>query len=449
MRELTKILLLDSTGRGHAIAEAFRRTAPMCEVHYGPGNLFAERDRLVIAHSVSLTDPATAIDYCRKNGIGMALVTNLDAIRSGAVDALRGSGVSVLGASFASSRLEADKAYCRSFCLRHQIPGPRFSMFSDPKAAQEHVRSVGHTVVVKANGLCDNGDGAHVCSDPDAAARAVEEIMIEKIHGSAGDTVLIEERLFGTEISMFALFDGAGGFLMFPPALDYKRFGDGDTGGNCDGMGSIYPHPYDSSALRSEIEQHIFRPIAQGFRDDGIDFTGFLFVGGMLTNTGIKVLEINVRFGDSEAQVIFPNLQDSLLDIVELGLRGKLDGRRARFGSASRCCVVLAQGATRGHPGWPVGSFSTGNLIKGIEEASLSGADVFFGRVDSLDGTPVTSGGRVLHVVGSGHFISDAIEAAYKAVAHVQFDGLVNRSDIGSKFAWEPRAAMVRGLVRT
>ncbi|MBU1315030.1 MAG: phosphoribosylamine--glycine ligase [Alphaproteobacteria bacterium] len=446
MHDLDRILVVDSTGRGHSIAEALRRTAPRCEVHYGPGNPFATAERLVVADAVRLDDPGSAVDYCQRNGIGMALVTNLDAICAGTVDALKAAGIKALGATREASGLEADKDFSRSFCQRNGIPGPSSSVFTDSDAAKAYVRERDHPVVVKAAGLCENGDGAHVCDDENDAFRAIDAMLIDRIHGAAGETLVVEERLFGTEISMFALFDVNGGFMMFPPALDYKRFGDGDTGGNCDGMGSIYPHPYDSAALRHEIEQNIFRPIARGFAKEGIEFTGFLFVGGMLTSSGIKVLEINVRFGDSEAQVVFPSLEDNLLQIISMGFEGRLGDRRGRFLPDSRCCIVLAQGATEGFPGWPLGAFETGHQIHGIDEARRIGCDVFLGRVGNSGGRPVTAGGRVLNVVGSGDTLADAVQMAYHGAGLIQFEGLTCRKDVGSSFSGSRRMAMAGSI---
>ena len=435
-----RILVVDATGRGHAISDAFRRTDGRAEVHYGPGNTLAEIDGIMVAGSVALTKPESVVSYCRVNSIDLAFVSHIDALSSGTVDALQQEGIPVIGATAGSVRLEADKAFCKSFCHRHGIPTPAYREFTDPEAAREYIRQRQHPVVIKANGFCENGDGAYVTSTIEEAEAAVEAIMIRGRHGRSGSKIIVEERVFGPEISVFALLDGRT-FLPFPSAMDYKRVGDRDAGQNCDGMGSISPHPFDSPALRLEIAESILMPLMRGLQAEDLTFTGFIFIGAMITRTGLQVLEINTRFGDSEAEVVFPSLQSSLLDLCDAALEGRVGSTVARFDNVNRCGIVLAQGATDGHQGWPQGDFETGIPISGIENAREE-ASVFFAGIKAAEqGSPVTAGGRVLHVVGSGTTMEEAYYAAYKGAHKITFRGLTMRSDIGRPLPAETSTA--------
>ncbi len=233
--------------------------------------------------------------------------------------------------------------------------------------------------------------------------------------------------------------------MLLPPALDYKRALDGDQGGNCDGMGSVAPHPADGPALREELRTALVDPLVRGLRAEGLDFTGFVYLGAMLTARGPVVIEINTRFGDSEAQVVLPGLRENFTGLCRAVLAGGLDRRDARHDGRTRCSLALVQGHVPGtdparFPGWPFGAYVAGQPVSGLRSVDETSTVFYAGVRRDDEGRPVTSGGRVLHVVGSGTSLADAREAAYRDAARIAFPGLRYRGDIG---AVPPSAATV------
>jgi phosphoribosylamine--glycine ligase len=280
-------------------------------------------------------------------------------------------------------------------------------------------------VVLKADGLAA-GKGVVIAEDPDTAESAVREAMIDRRFGDAGNTLVIEEFLVGEEASYFVLADGTR-FVPLSSAQDHKRIFDDDRGPNTGGMGAFSPSPLITPAMEQRVHDEIVKPVLNGMEAEGNPFRGFLYVGLMLTAAGPKVIEFNVRFGDPEAQVVLPMLDEDLSWLLAAAATGALPDRPARFRNEPHVGVVLAAG---GYPETP----ETGRRITGLDAAAaVSNALVFHAGTAKRDGQIVTNGGRVLTVVGRGPSHREAIDVAYKAAALIRFDGMQYRRDIGRK----------------
>lgn len=429
-----RILLVDATGRGHALCDLFIRTNPLVEVVYAPGCPALDHPRVQVRPRARLDQPDDFVALARAEGVEFAFVSHIDALTAGAADALRAAGIPTIGPSRAAARLEESKAFGKAFCARHGLPTPPARSFRSMAAAKRFVVAAGHPVVVKDDGLRAFGDGAMVCGDAPEACRAIDTIAAHAREQGRDPVVVVERRLFGTEVSVFALLD-ATGWVPFPPALDYKRHGEGNTGKNCDGMGSLGPHPLDGPALRRAIERDLIGPLHAGLRRDGLAFTGFVYVGAMLADNRLNVLEINVRFGDSEAEVVLPSVHADFHRLCHRVLENRVSGADLPTDGFVRCSVAAVQGPTSagGLPGWPHGAFARGVPIEGLASRERDpAAQVFLAGVSrDADGQPRTRDGRVLHAVGRGATPAVAASVAYDALAAIRFDGMHRRSDIG------------------
>jgi phosphoribosylamine--glycine ligase len=441
------ILVVDGTGRGHAICDLFTRTNSAVTVYYGPGCDVIEHDRIIAVPSISLADARTVLDFLAANPVEFVFVSNIDALSRGYVDELRRAGHQVIGPTAAAAELESSKMRGKRFCLDHGIPVPAFGVFTDPAQAKAHIRALRQACVVKTDGLTPDGDGAVVC---DSVAEA--EAAVDRFAAGCGGSVrlLIEERLTGQEVSVFALLDGRNA-MMFPLAMDYKRALDGGAGKNCDGMGSIAPHPADSLILREDLRDALIDPLVKGLQADGIHFTGFVYIGAMLTARGPAVLEINTRFGDSEAEVVLPGVRNDFMALCRAVLTGSLDRAVLATDGLARCSVALVQGCLDpagpgALPGWPFGDFAAGQPVTGLHAVDPREAVLFYAglRRDST-GRPASCGGRVLHVVGAGQSPDQARRRAYRQIGRVWFPGMRFRDDIGAETPRPGRRASYTG----
>jgi phosphoribosylamine--glycine ligase len=427
------VLLIDhQTGRAHALCDLFLRTDPEVVVFYGPGHPAIRHPRLVMVPQISLNDVGTVIDFCRTTEVDFVFVSWINSLALGYVDALREVGIRVIGPSRAGAELESSKRRGKDFCTDHGIPVARYESFDDPLAATDYVRSRPYPVVVKENGLTDVSDGARMCTN----VREAEEAIVATLDRMGQDfSVVIEQRLEGQDVSLLALTDGTN-YVLLTPALDYKRANDCDTGMNCDGMGTVSPHPRMDDELLLHSRQ-IFDRIMAGFAAEGIVYTGFLYVGGMTVDNRLYVLEINSRLGDSEAQVVLPAVLSNFTDVCELILEGSLARAQLELDSLARCCISATQGSLApddptSKPGWPFGAYESGQLIHGLDDVDPTKATVFLAGtgIDEL-GRYVTTRGRVVHVVGHGESLAEATENAYDQLGRITFAGLRYRTDIG------------------
>ena len=420
-----KILIIGSGAREHAIAWKLARERDVSAVVCTPGNPGIS----AVAQCVSgdPSKPGEMLAIAARERIDLTVVGPEMPLSLGVADAFIAAGRAIVGPSKAAAALESSKSFAKDFMQRHGVPTARYAVCDSAGAARAFVErgEFGYPQVIKADGLAA-GKGVVIAEDRAAADAAVRQAMVDRTFGSAGERVVFEEFLVGEEASYFVLADGVS-FVPLSSAQDHKRIFDGDRGPNTGGMGAFSPSPLITSAMEQRVIDEVVRPVLDGMRSEGHPYRGFLYVGLMLTADGPKVIEFNVRFGDPEAQVVLPMLDEDLSWLLGAAATGALPSRPARFRSEPHVGVVLAAG---GYPEEP----ESGKPITGIEAAAaVPGAMVFHAGTSRRDGQIVTSGGRVLTVVGRGASHRDAIDIAYRAAAHIKFEGMQFRRDIGQK----------------
>lgn len=414
-----KILIIGSGGREHALAWKLAQSKRVSRLFVAPGN-GGTPNRV----NIEVTDFAALREFVAANSIDLTVVGPEVPLAAGIVDDFAAHGLKIWGPSQAAARLEGSKAFAKEFMRRRGIPTGGFATFTDFDAARDYLLAQTEPVVIKASGLAA-GKGVIL---PDTAAQAeaaLRSIMLNREFGAAGDEVLIEERLTGPEVSVFAFCDGRTAQLM-PTAQDHKRAFDRDEGPNTGGMGAYAPAPICPPDLLAEIDETVIQPTLAGLAAEGSPYVGVLYAGMMLTPAGPRVLEFNCRFGDPETQVLLPLLNSDLLDIIERSIEGRLAGLDIEWADAAAATVVLASG---GYPG----SYAKGKTITGLNEAAaLDGVTVFHaGTTLANDGRLLTAGGRVLNVTGVGPSLQMALSRAYTAIERLHFEQMHFRTDIG------------------
>ncbi len=421
------ILVIGSGGREHAIVWKLRQSPHVKVLSCAPGNAgIAQQARLV---SLKPTDIQGLMRYVKENSVDLTVVGPEQPLVDGIVDEFERHGLKIFGPSKAASMLEGSKAFAKDFMARNDIPTARFRSFSASEVteAEAFARELPVPVVVKADGLAA-GKGVIICETHDAAVIALREMMLNKAFGSAGDKVVIEEYLEGEEASVFALTDGDR-FATLASAQDHKRILDGDKGKNTGGMGAYANAPIVTDDLLNQIGAEIIGPTLNGMRESGTPYSGCLYCGLMITKSGPKVIEYNCRFGDPETQVIVPLIEGDLAEILLSIAERRLNPSNVKQHAASAVCVVMA---SRGYPD----DYQIGKEIRGLERVKQEEGVVVFHAGTRSDGEKVvTSGGRVLGVtaIGYEHDLRGSIDAAYRAVGSITFDGAYYRSDIGQK----------------
>lgn len=397
---------------------------------------------------VGASDLEGLADTASSLGAAIAIVGPEAPLVAGIAECFAARGLSLLGPSAAAAELEGSKAFAKDLMRRHGIPTADHATFDAPDLAADYIDRASGPLVVKADGLA-SGKGVFVCDDAGEATAAARAMLAEGAFGEAGRRIVVERRLEGDEVSVFALVDGEA-FMMLPAAQDHKRAYDGDRGPNTGGMGAAAPFPL-SSDLQERIGREIVGPVARAMCAAGRPYSGVLFVGLMLTRDGPMVLEFNCRLGDPEAQVILPLLEFSLIEAFEElreGGAGSFPAAPASYttaigtvGAASGGDDVsrAALGVVLAAPGYP-GSPRTGTPIDGLEGAG-DDALVFHSGTAERDGCLVTAGGRVLSVVGMGATLADARDRAYRAAGKIQFEGVHFRRDIGARLLPAPPGA--------
>src|SRR4051812_24374596 len=420
-----KILVIGSGAREHAMAWKLARERDVAEVLCSPGNPGIAAVARCIPGDVA--KPPDLLAIARREAVDLTVVGPEVPLSLGVTDLFLAHDLAIVGPTQAAAALESSKAFAKDFMARHRVPTADYLVCKSADAALDALASgrFGYPVVLKADGLAA-GKGVVIAANRDAAESAVRGAMVDRRFGDAGETLVFEEFLVGEEASYFVLADGTR-FVGLSSAQDHKRIYDNDEGPNTGGMGAFAPSPLISAPIEQRVIDEVVRPVLNGMKAEGNPFRGFLYVGLMLTLDGPKVIEFNVRFGDPEAQVVLPMLDEDLSWLLAAAATGALPDRPARFRPEPHVCVVLAAG---GYPG----EIETGKVISGLDAAAaVPGAMVFHAGTAKRDGQVVSAGGRVLTVVGKGASHRDAIAAAYRAASLVTFDGMQFRRDIGQK----------------
>jgi phosphoribosylamine---glycine ligase len=420
-----KIFVIGSGAREHAMVWKLARERTVTGLVCAPGNPgIATVARCLPA---DITRPAELLDIARKERVDLTVVGPEVPLSLGVVDLFLAHDLAIVGPTRAAAALESSKSFAKDFMARCAVPTAAYAVCQSADEALAALASgrFGYPVVLKADGLAA-GKGVVIAEDQVSAEAAVRDAMVERRFGDAGERLVIEEFLVGQEASYFVLADGTR-FVPLSSAQDHKRIFDNDEGPNTGGMGAFAPSPLITPAVEQRVIDEIVVPVLNGMKAEGHPFRGFLYVGLMITDAGPKVIEFNVRFGDPEAQVILPMLDEDLSWLLAAAATGALPSRSARFRNEPHVGVVLAAG---GYPDQAEG----GKIIRGIEAAAkVPNALVFHAGTSRRDGQIVTSGGRVMTIVGRGATHRDAITVAYEAAAAVQFDGMQLRRDIGRK----------------
>jgi len=426
-----KLLVIGSGGREHALVWKLAQSPLVSRMWCAPGNAgigeerLAKNGALVECVAVSAEDLPKLLAFAQRERPDFTVVGPDNPLAAGVVDLFQANGFKIWGPNQRAAQFEGSKAFSQDFMERHGIPTAQSGTFTEPAAAKRFCAALGGKCVVKADGLA-LGKGVLICTTQSQAEAAVDEIMVSKAFGAAGQRIVIQELLEGMEISLHALCDGKVAKL-FPTSQDHKRALDGDAGLNTGGMGTYSPAPFLTDAELKSVGDAILQPWLRGCAADGIDFRGLLYPGVMLTKSGPKVLEFNARFGDPETQVYLTRLENDLVELLLASTEGRLAGHELKWSNNASVCVVMASG---GYPG----SYPKGKVITGLAAANaLPNTKVFHAGTAKQDGQTVTNGGRVLGVTAWAKDLAAARHAAYAAVEQIRFEGAHHRRDIAAK----------------
>jgi phosphoribosylamine--glycine ligase len=416
-----RVLVVGSGGREHAIAWAIAASPLVDALYCAPGNAGIAEEAECVA--IRATDIAGLVGFCRRERIDFVVVGPEAPLVLGLVDALEAEGIAAFGPSAAAAALEGSKAFAKDLCTRAQIPTAAYCCFRDPAAAKAFITRHGAPIVVKADGLAA-GKGVTVASDLDTACRAVDAALVERRFGDAGRELVVEDCLTGEEASFFALVDGKTA-LPLAAAQDYKRVGDGDTGPNTGGLGSVSPAPCLTPALEGTVMERIILPAVSTMEREGRPFKGVLYAGLMVTEAGPKLIEFNVRLGDPEAQVLMMRLMSDLFPALIATRDGVLKSVDLRWHAEHAVCVVMA---ARGYPEAP----EHGSEIRGLGAAAADPkVKIFHAGTRRDEERLIADGGRVLGVTALDRDLEAARIRAYTAVDQIDWPQGFCRRDIG------------------
>ncbi|MDY3993978.1 MAG: phosphoribosylamine--glycine ligase [Evtepia sp.] len=413
------ILVVGGGGREHAIIKSLKKSPRVTKIYAAPGNGGIAAD--AVCTGIGAKDLEAITKFAKENAIDFAVVAPDDPLVLGAVDLLEAEGIPCFGPNKKAAILEGSKVFSKNLMKKYHIPTAEYQVFDDMEAALKYLETAPIPTVVKADGLA-LGKGVTVAMTREEAVAAVKSCMEDKVFGESGSHIVIEEFLTGPEVSVLSFTDGSVVIPMVS-SMDHKRAGDGDTGPNTGGMGTVAPNPYYTEEVAQRCMEEIFLPTMRAMNAEGRTFKGCLYFGLMLTEKGPKVIEYNCRFGDPETQVVLPLLESDLLTVMEATAQGKLAETEVKFSPKHACCVVLA---SEGYPkkyesGYPI------TIPADLE------AEVFVAGA-KLDGQVLkTSGGRVLGVTALGDTLEQAIQKAYDQADRVKFANAYCRRDIGAR----------------
>jgi phosphoribosylamine--glycine ligase len=416
------ILVIGRGGREHAIIWSLKRNERIKQIYCAPGN--AGTAMLATNVNIGELEFSRLVQFAKDKAIDLVVVGPDDPLAAGIVDEFEAAHIPVYGPRKNAAEIEGSKIFMKDLLRKYNIPTAKYETFTDYAAADAYLKQQPLPIVIKADGLAA-GKGVAVCFTREEADKALQETMVDKSFGAAGDKVVIEEFLEGQEMSILAFVDGDTVRAM-SPAQDHKPVFDGDKGPNTGGMGTYSPLPHILQSIIDESIENIIKPTARAMVSEGRPFRGVLFAGLMITKDGPKTIEFNARFGDPETQVVLPRLKSDLLDIFLASINGNLADVDITWSEEAAVCVVLA---SEGYPA----SYPKGLPITGLDQITEQDALVFHAGTAEQGGAIVTNGGRVLGIVGRGADIADARTNAYKAAKQITFQGKQNRTDIAAK----------------
>lgn len=414
-----KILVVGSGAREHTLVWKLARSPKAEEVYAAPGN--AGTAKIATNLNYKADEIGGLLKFARENRIDLTVVGPEGPLAAGIVDAFTEIGLTIFGPNQAATEIESSKAFAKDLMHRHGIPCADSASFSEYEKALEYLKTQKLPVVIKADGLAQ-GKGVIVAETMKEAQKTLTDMMKSKMFGAASNKVVIEEHLYGRELSFFIFTDGER-VVPTVPACDYKRIYDGDRGPNTGGMGSYSPPPFYNDVMGEIILKTIMKPAVLALNDDGRRYKGALYGGLMITNHVPKVIEFNARLGDPEAQVVLPRLQTDLVDIMMAAINNELDKIKVEFSDDACVGVVMASG---GYPG----KYQTGFPISGLDDVDKDVMLFHAGTRMNPEGNVLTSGGRILTVTATGKDLAEAREKVYKNIPRIKFDGCYYRKDI-------------------
>ena len=412
-------MVIGSGGREHAVIRKLKESREITALYALPGNGGIAEDAVCVP--IGAKDIPAIVDFARREQIDYAVVTPDDPLVLGCVDALEAAGVACFGPRANAAIIEGSKVFAKDLMRRYGIPTAGYRAFDDMDAALAYLESAPLPTVVKADGLA-LGKGVIIAQTRQEAVQAVTDMMAGRKFGASGEHVVIEEFLEGPEVSVLAFTDGKT-IVPMVSSMDHKRAGDGDTGLNTGGMGTVAPNPYYTAETAERCMREIFLPTVAAMNAEGRTFRGCLYFGLMLTADGPKVIEYNCRFGDPETQVVLPLLESDLFAIMRATTDGRLDQVPVHFRDGAACCVILA---SRGYPlayekGYPL------EIPREIRD------QVYVAGAALKDGQLITSGGRVAGCTAVAEDLPRAVTAAYRLADRVHFENAYCRRDIGQR----------------
>ena len=418
-----KVLIVGSGGREHAIAWKVAQSKKVDKIYCAPGN--AGISEVAECVPIGAMEFDKLVAFAKEKEIDLTVIGMDDPLVCGIVDVFEKEGLRVFGPRKNAAILEGSKAFSKDLMKKYHIPTAAYETFTDPEKALEYHETAKMPIVLKADGLA-LGKGVLICQTLEEAKEGVKTLMMDKKFGSAGDEIVIEEFMTGREVSVLSFVDGNIVKIM-SSAQDHKRAKDGDQGLNTGGMGNFSPSPFYTEEVDEFCKKYIYQPTVDAMKAEGRPFKGVIFFGLMLTPEGPKVLEYNARFGDPEAQVVLPRLENDIVDVFEACIDGTLDKVDLKFDNdRATVCVILAS------DGYPV-EYKKGFPIEGLEK--FKGKDDYYvfhsGTKFNDKGQIVTNGGRVLGVTATGKDLKEARKKAYEATEWVSFENKYMRHDIG------------------
>ena len=417
-----KVLVVGGGGREHAICWKISKSSKVSKIYCAPGNAgIAEVAECVNIKAMEFDKLAA---FAKDNQIDLTVVGMDDPLVGGIVDVFEAEGLRVFGPRKNAAILEGSKAFSKDLMKKYHIPTAAYETFTSPKEAKKYLETSKYPIVLKADGLA-LGKGVLICETKEDAMAGVNELMLDKKFGSAGNTIVVEEFMTGREVSVLSFVDG-NTIKIMSSAQDHKRAKDGDQGLNTGGMGNFSPSPFYTDEVDAFCKKYVYQATVDAMKAEGRPFKGVIFFGLMLTPEGPKVLEYNARFGDPEAQVVLPRMKNDIIDVFEACIDGTLDQIDLQFEDNACVCVVLAS------DGYPL-AYEKGFEITGMENFKDKDGYYLFHAGSKFDenGKIVTNGGRVLGVTATGKTLKEARANAYEATEWVNFDNTYMRHDIG------------------